>query len=42
MERRVPNIEKVQRDLGWRPQIDIDEIIMQSIAFQREVKASEG
>ncbi len=42
MERRVPNIEKVQRDLGWRPQIDIDEIIMQSVAFQREVKASEG
>lgn len=42
MARRVPNIEKAHRDLGWRPKIDIDEIIRQTVTFQTDVKASEG
>ena len=42
MERRVPNIEKAQRDLGWQPRIDIDEIVKQSVAYQTEVRAWEG
>ena len=38
MERRVPNIEKAQRELKWWPKIDIDEIISQSISYQKQVK----
>jgi len=35
MPRRVPDIAKISHLLGWRPTIDVDQIVEKVIAFQR-------
>jgi len=35
MPRRVPDITKISHLLGWRPTIDLDQIVEKVIAFQR-------
>ena len=35
MRRRVPDITKINRLLGWQPTIDVDEIVEKVIEFQR-------
>jgi len=35
MPRRVPDITKISQLLGWRPTIDVDQIVEKVIAFQR-------
>jgi UDP-glucose 4-epimerase len=35
MPRRVPDITKINRLLGWQPTIDVDEIVEKVIEFQR-------
>jgi UDP-glucose 4-epimerase len=34
MQRRVPDITKIERAIGWRPQADLDQIISEMIAFE--------
>jgi UDP-glucose 4-epimerase len=33
MERRVPDISKIKRVLGWEPEINLDQIIKDIAAF---------
>jgi UDP-glucose 4-epimerase len=33
MQRRVPDISKIKRDLGWEPKIDLDQIIIDIAAY---------
>ena len=35
MRRRVPSIEKIWGTIGWRPQINLDEILRAVIAEKR-------
>jgi UDP-glucose 4-epimerase len=40
MRRRVPDISKIQRLIGWSPQIDLDGILSRVIAYFRSREAS--
>jgi nucleoside-diphosphate-sugar epimerase len=36
VEMRIPNIDKARRELGWAPQVDLDEGLARTIAWYRE------
>ncbi len=36
MQRRVPDIQKIQKHLGWQPVISLDEILRRVIAYYRQ------
>ena len=36
MQRRVPDIAKIGRTIGWRPGISLDEILRDVIAYERD------
>jgi UDP-glucose 4-epimerase len=36
VEMRIPNIDKARRELGWEPQVDLDEGLAKTIAWYRE------
>ena len=36
MKRRVPDISKIKRFIGWQPEVDLDELLQRVIAYERE------
>jgi UDP-glucose 4-epimerase len=36
VEMRIPNIDKARRELGWEPEVDLDEGLAKTIAWYRE------
>jgi UDP-glucose 4-epimerase len=42
MMRRVPNISKIYRFIGWRPQVGLDETLIKMIEYFREKRGENG
>jgi UDP-glucose 4-epimerase len=40
MKRRVPDISKIRNLIGWRPEVELDELLQKVIAYERSVIAS--
>ena len=36
MKRRVPDISKIKRFIGWQPEVSLDELLKKVIAYERE------
>jgi len=36
MKRRVPDISKIKRFIGWQPEVSLDELLKQVIVYERE------
>ena len=36
MKRRVPDISKIKRFIGWQPEVDLDELLQRVTAYERE------
>jgi len=41
MMRRVPDISKIRRFIGWEPKVGIDELLMEVIEYEKSVMKSE-
>ena len=36
MKRRVPDISKIRKFIGWQPEVDLEELLQRVIAYERE------
>ena len=36
MKRRVPDISKIRKAIGWQPEVDLDELLQRVFAYERE------